>query len=141
MGYTYLDHEADIGIECTGKDRAEAFEEGALALLHLMADLDAVRPMRSIPVECRAPAADSLFVAWLNEIISLVGREEAIFSEVQVTGIREEGDDHVLTGTLRGETIDPERHHLETEVKAATYSGLALIEEPDRVTVRCVLDV
>jgi hypothetical protein len=30
---------------------------------------------------------------------------------------------------------------LGTEVKAATYSGLELIEEPGRVTVQCVLDI
>ncbi len=141
MSYTYLDHDADIGIQCSGASLEEAFEEGGRALFELMADPRSIRPDRTFPVECRAPGIDSLFVEFLNEILSLAGRKETVFSLVEVRKIAAEGEDWVLRGTLGGEEIDPLRHDLRTEVKGATYFGLSLTEEDGLFTLRCVLDI
>jgi SHS2 domain-containing protein len=141
MSFIYLDHEADIGIRCTGIDREEAFEEGGRALFNLMADPARIKSVLTIPVRCRANEIDLLFVEFLNEVLSLMGRNEAVFSEVEVHEIRREGEEFCLEGTLRGEPIDPARHDLRSEVKAATYSGLRCVEEEGRVTLQCVLDL
>ncbi len=141
MSYSYLDHDADIGIRCTGKGMKEAFEEGGRALLNLMADPKTIRPLRTYSFECRADSVESLFVEYLNEIISLVGRKETIFSIVEITDIRAGKEDHVVMGIVRGEEIDASRHELKTEVKAATYFGLELHEEGELITLQCVLDI
>jgi len=141
MSYTYLDHEADIGIRCSGRNRAEAFEEGGRALLNLVADPERIRPERSFDVRCRASGLDTLFVEYLNEIISLMGREDCVFSEVVILEIHRAGEEFLLKGTVRGEAIDPARHGLKTEIKAATYFGLELTETDREVTLQCVLDI
>jgi SHS2 domain-containing protein len=141
MSYSYLDHDADIGIQCTGKSLEEAFEEGGRALFNLMADPDRIRPDSTFTVECRASGIDSLFVEFLNEIISLVGRKETIFTTVEVREITVDGEDWILKGSISGEEIDLSRHDLKTEVKGATYFGLSLKEEDGLFTLRCVLDI
>jgi SHS2 domain-containing protein len=141
MSYSYLDHEADIGIRCTGKNLKEAFEEGGRALFNLMVDPEQVESLHTYPLECQAPGIDTLFVEYLNEILSLVGRKESLFSAVEVLEIRQEKGNHHLRATLRGEAIDFSRHHLKTEVKAATYFGLEYSETEGSVTLQCVLDL
>ena len=74
-------------------------------------------------------------------MLSLLGLRELALAEVgrvEVTG--QEGNWQAKV-TLRAEPIDPDRHELGTEVKAATYSGLRLTEEPDRITIQCLLDI
>lgn len=141
MSFTYLDHDADIGIRCEGGNRREAFAEGAMALLSLMADVEKVRSELTFRIECRAPGLDTLFVEFLNEIISLMGRREVVFAGVRIDGIEGDDNEYYLKGRLIGEGIDPTRHGLKTEVKAATYFGLEAVEEENRVTLQCVLDI
>jgi SHS2 domain-containing protein len=141
MSYTYLDHDADIGIRCTGKGMKETFQEGGRALLNLVADPKTIRPVQAYSFECHADSLESLFVEYLNEIISLIGRKETVFTSVEITDIRAEKEDHVVMGIVRGEEIDVSRHELKTEVKAATYFGLELHEEGELVTLQCVLDI
>lgn len=141
MSYSYLDHEADIGIRCTGRSLEEAFEEGGRALFNLMADPEEIESRVTYPLECRATGIDTLFVEYLNEIISLVGRKESLFSRVEIVEIREDEEGFHLKGSLHGEAIDPSRHHPKTEVKAATYFGLEYTEADGSVTLQCVLDL
>jgi SHS2 domain-containing protein len=141
MSYSYLDHEADIGIRCTGQSLKEAFEEGGRAIFNLMADPEEVEPLISCKLECRAAGVDTLFVEYLNEILSLSGRKEAVFSRVEIAEIGKCEEGYYLKGSLRGEAIDPSRHRLKTEVKAATYFGLEFTETEGLVTLQCVLDL
>jgi len=40
-----------------------------------------------------------------------------------------------------GEEINPEKHEIQTEVKAATFHGLKYEKNEDKVLLQCVLDV
>ncbi len=62
-------------------------------------------------------------------------------AEVGPVAVPGEEGNWQATVTFRDETIDPARHDLGTEVKAATYSGLLLTEAPTRTTIQCLLDI
>ena len=141
MPYEYLEHQADIGIRAWGRDYPEALAEAVRALAELMVEPEGVKPATELTASAQAPSRDLLAVELLNEVLSLLGLEELALAEVGPVEVTGEEGNWQATAILRGETIDPARHRLGTEVKAATYSGLHLTEAPTRTTIQCLLDI
>jgi SHS2 domain-containing protein len=141
MPYKYLDHEADIGIQATGDSVEEAFVEGAIATFNVMADIHEVKPLIEIDIKCEGNSIPLLFVGWLNELLSSADLNEMLFSGFSVTHILEKQGSYSLAGKAIGEKIDPKRHELKTEVKAATYSGLKYEVKGDKHILQCILDL
>src|SRR3989337_185138 len=131
MPYTYLDHEADVGIRATGSTLEEAFEQGAKAMLNVMWDISTIEA-RDIP---------ELFVEALNEILFKQDVEGLALARFQVNGISMMNGRYRLTGIAYGEPLNFEKHTVKTEVKAATYAGLRYEEKEGRYMVQCILDV
>lgn len=140
MPFQYLDHEADVGIRVWGPTLEDAFREGAKAMFGFMADISKVRPRAKVDISCDAVDIPSLFVEWLNALLSKKDINNLIFSEFEVK-IGKKGKDYTLTGVACGEAPDPQRHKLKTEVKAATYSGLKFERLKGNVYLTCVLDI
>ena len=141
MPYEYLEHQADIGIRACGRDYPEALAEAIRALAAVMVKPEGVKAVVEVAAQAEAPARDLLAVELLNEVLSLLLLKRIALADVgpvEVSG--EEGAWRART-TVGGETMDPARHELGTEVKAATYSGLKLTEEPGRTTFQCLLDI
>ena len=51
MPYTYLDHEADVGIRAIGDTLEEAFQEGAKAMLNVMWDISTIEERQNVSIE------------------------------------------------------------------------------------------
>lgn len=141
MPYRYLDHEADLGLEAWGATPQEALEAGAQGLLDLLVNTATVRPAEETPVEAEGGDPGALFVALLNAILAQRDITGHFFHRFRLESLTQAGDTWRVTGTLSGEPVDPDRHEIETEVKAATYAGLRVIEEPGKVSLRCILDL
>ena len=138
--FEYFDHEADIGIVGYGRNLEEAFEQGAKAMFNIMADINTIARERKVDIEVRANDREALFIEWLNELLARKDIEGMLFSEFDVR-IEEKGDMLVLKGMAKGEKINYEKHRVDIEVKAATYSQLK-IEKIDGIwKVQCVVDV
>lgn len=131
-----FEHGADIGIRGKGRTLEEAFSNGAKALFALMADLSTIEPQKEIQVECTAPDIETLFMVWLNQLISLADLEKMVLSEFNVT-IRNNN----LTAVARGESINPQKHDLGVEVKGATYTMLKVSKKSGYFIAQCVVDV
>lgn len=140
MPFEYLDHEADVIIVGLGTSREEAFREAARGLFNLMADLDDIRPSREVPIHHQASTLPDLFIGFLNELLFRRDVEELLFTDIILQVERGE-DTYHLSGTAFGEPIDPERHALHMEVKAATYAAYACEERDGVWKVQCVVDV
>jgi len=143
MPFEILDHEADAGVRGLGRTVEEAFTEGARGMFSLMVELDRVRPEEEVEVACRADSLETLFVAWLGELLLERDLKGLVFSrfEVRISHARE-GDGYHLQGRAWGEPLDPERHGVKVEVKAATYSGLKSGRTADGgYYVQCVVDL
>jgi len=139
--YEYLDHTADLGLRATGATPREALSEGAQAMLEAMADTSKVRETQEFEQHCRAPDVPALFVEWLNELLYQREVNDVLFASAYVTELDQQGDMWTLKGIAKGEPLDPNRHELYTEIKAATYYGLAYECSPNRCMIQCVLDV
>ncbi|MFC2174921.1 archease [archaeon] len=131
-----IEHEADVGIVASGETWEDAFAEGALAMLGVMADIEKVEPLQEVKIQAQANDRDALFVEFLNEILFLRDAEDLFLSKFEI-----KIGDGSLAGKAWGEKIGQEKHGVKIEVKAATYSGLKTWEENGKKFVQCVLDV
>ena len=136
MSFEHFEHQADIGIRGIGSNLAEAFEEAAKAMFNVMVDIDRVGPIKTIEIKCEAENNEELLVEWLNKLLAEATINNMVFSYFMVQ-IR----DHSLIGAVKGEHLDPEKHEIKTEVKAATYSQLKVAEENGKFIAQCVVDV
>lgn len=142
MPYTYLDHEADVGIRAIGDTLEEAFQEGAKAMLNVMWEIATIEERQNVSIESEARDIPELFVEALNEILSKQGIEELAIARFHVDEIkRQENGRYRLKGTAFGEPLNLEKHTVKTEVKAATYAGLRYEEKEGQHIVQCILDV
>ncbi len=137
MGYRVVDTTADIGVEAWGKDLKELFEETARGLLSLMADTEKVRVKEQIEWETEGIDAEDTLISMLNDIIYLHETKRMVFKDVQVKEI----DEKRVRFALKGERIDPERHTLNTEVKAATYHNIRIERKEDGFKTRVIFDL
>jgi SHS2 domain-containing protein len=136
VGWEHFPHEADVGIRGFGPTREAAFEQAALALMHVVAEIDQIRPREAIELTCAAPDDALLLVDWLNALIFEIATRSMLFArfEVRIDGAR-------LSGKAWGEPIDPARHQLAVEVKGATYTALEVARRDGGWVAQCVLDV
>jgi tRNA nucleotidyltransferase (CCA-adding enzyme) len=139
--YTYLEHTADLGIRAVGDTIEEAFGQGAQAMLDAITDTRGLACPLSSPVTCRAPDLPALFCEWLNELLYLAEVRRALWKNARVTRLARTGAEWALEGVVHGEPLDPERHDLHTEVKAATYAGLSYRQSGGQHILECVLDL
>lgn len=142
MPYSYYEHPSDIGIKASGRTLEEAFASGVEAALGVMFDLETVGSSVKAEITAEAPEIDLLFVEVINEVLSIMGRDELALKGLREANIKETTGGWSFTGTAFGEGLDLEKHVVETEVKGATYSGLSHTVEPDGThTFTCILDV
>jgi SHS2 domain-containing protein len=134
--WEHFPHEADMGVRGFGATEAEAFEQAALAMTAVAADLGAVQAREAVAIECEAPDRELLFADWLNGVIYEMATRKMLFGSfaVQIDGSR-------LRGQAWGERIDPARHHLAVEIKGATYTALRVARERDEWVAQTVVDV
>lgn len=132
--YELLDHTADVLVRAGGKDMEEAFANAAYALFDTMCDASAVEPLGVKKVELEAPDLEQLLVDWLSRLLFLCDVDDMLFSdfEVRITGTK-------LKARVRGERLDPDKHHLKTDVKAITYHMLEV--DRDTNTVQVLFDI
>ena len=113
---------ADLAIEAFGGTLKELFAQLGLGLFSIMCDLETVRPRETLEVAVEAPSREALLVNWVNELIYLHEVNQFFACKVRVGQMT----DKEIKAKLLGEKVDPERHALLTEVKAATYHELTL---------------
>lgn len=135
-GFVEIDHSSDIGIEAWGKDLAESLQNATLGLLSLLS-WNPVERVVERRIRVSSVSAEDLFVDWLGEVISMVGTHGELYGEVKV----ERAGEWFAEGVLRGEKIDPERHALRFDVKAATYHRLAVEKRSDGYHARVIFDL
>ena len=135
--WEHFPHSADIGVRGYGKTKAEAFENAAVALSHVMTDASNLAQDVTVHVSCDAADDAALLVEWLNALVFEVATRHLLFGRFHVRI-----EDGHLDGRAAGEPIDRDRHELAVEVKGATYTALDVYERPDGWWVaQCIVDV
>ncbi|MFX0050158.1 MAG: archease [Candidatus Hermodarchaeota archaeon] len=137
MSYEYFEHQADIGIRGKGKTLSEAFEQAALAMFEIMVETEDVKHDNLQIVEVQGNNLEELLLDWLSELLYLKDVEGKMYSRFEIDSI----DKNKLVAKVYGEPVDPSRHKLKLEVKAATWTQLAIIKNSDNWIAQCLVDV
>jgi SHS2 domain-containing protein len=135
--WEHFSHGSDIGVRGIGSSVEEAFEQAAVALTAVVADIATIEQQETIEIHCEAPDIELLLVSWLNAIIYEMAVRKMLFRgfRIVLTGCS-------LTGTLAGEKVDPERHRVAVEAKGATVTELKVHRDLDGQWVaQCIIDV
>jgi SHS2 domain-containing protein len=141
-GYTFLPDvaTADVCFEATGRTLAELLANAGLATEEVMVDLATVKPKVTRKIRLANAEVDKLLFDFLEELIYTKDKDLLLFSRFGLK-IEEKGGKHVLTGTMRGETIDTKRHRLMTDVKAVTLHMFKVERAASGWKARVVLDI
>lgn len=133
---------ADIAYEAYGKDLNELFENSALAIFELSADLKTIEAKEKIEFELENEKIDNLLYDFLSEILFLKDSKYMVFKKVKVT-IKEDKNNrkYHLKAVLEGDTINPEKQHLENDIKAVTMHMFELKKNKDGYMARIVVDI
>jgi SHS2 domain-containing protein len=135
--WEHFPHGADIGVRGFGPTPARAFEQAALAMTAVVTDPALVRRERKVEVTAQAPALDVLLVDFLDALVFEMAEKGLLFGafSVAIDGGR-------LKAEALGEGVSRERHQPSVEIKGATFTELAVVEDrPGLWRAQCVVDV
>jgi SHS2 domain-containing protein len=135
--YKIVEHTADIGVEVVSPDRNGVFTAAALAMFDIMFGLDTIDQKDRRRVSVSGDGPEELLVAWLNELLYVYAVEKLVFSGIAEADLR----DTSFSALALGEALDPGRHRVEVEIKAATYHEVMLRQKGGRWTARVIFDI
>jgi SHS2 domain-containing protein len=134
--YEVIEHTADIGLRIYGKDLKELFINAAMGLFSLITDLSKVRLTKSISVNITEENKEELLVSWLNELLFQFSAHNFLAKQFKINKI----SDNSVLADIRGQTIDLTKHKTLTEIKAATYHDLEIIETGKSFEAKVIFD-
>jgi SHS2 domain-containing protein len=139
MSYTVtpFDHTADKGIIVQAPRLEDLFTGAAVGMFDSMYRLEGVAADRDRQVAVTGAAAESLLVAWLQELIFLFEVEDEVYLDVTVHELSETS----LRATLHGRLLGPDILQIGAAVKAVTYHGLSLRRVEDGWEATLLFDV
>ena len=134
--WEHFHHQADIGIRGIGESIEEAFEEAAVSMVAVICDPETIEAKEQIQINWEGADKELLLADWLNALIYEMTIRNMLFCKFEV---------HIkakkLAGKAWGEKADEKKHDMAVEVKAATYSQLAVENQDGKWTAQCVVDV
>lgn len=139
--YKFLENVAiaDIAYEAYGRDLNELFRNAALAIFELSANLDTIGTDKKLEFELENEKIDSLLYDFLSEILFLKDSKYMVFKKASVS--IKEGKTNHLKAVLEGDTINPEKQHLENDIKAVTMHMFELKKEDGGYKATVVVDI
>ncbi len=129
---------ADVAFEAYGSTLSELFENAALAMMEVMVNTKQIKPKKKVQIELKDEDLKGLLFSWLNELLFYYGSEGLVFSKFEV---EVDASSYSLKASCLGEPINPEKHEIRTEVKAATYHRMEIRKEGDKWVARVILDI
>jgi len=135
--FKIIDHTADIGIHAVGKTPEELFESCALGMIYIiMGDQNfCAEAKRNIQVE--GIDNEDLLYSFLSDVLYFVDGEDFITTGFRNSVIK----DGKFETTALGFHLNPENHHIETEIKAVTYHLMKIVENEGVWKTDVIFDV
>ena len=135
--FEFIEHTADIGVRVWGVTLTELFSNAAFAMFSIVAELSGVREASNHLIEVTSRNREELLVEWLRELLYVSDVRRYLFSRFDLV----EMDETRLKAVCWGESIDPARHLLRTEVKTVTYHQLYIRESPGGLEAQVIFDI
>ena len=139
--FEFLEHMADAYIAAYGRSLAEAFENAALAMFETMTDTAKVEPKIEDEIEVEGFDEQSLLYNWLESLIVKFEMTGNLYSKFKITDIEKTDGGFRLKAKVWGEQFNPEKHPQKVGIKAVTYHRMEIKKEPEKVTVKFLLDL
>jgi SHS2 domain-containing protein len=135
--YHLIDHTADFGIRVSGIDSKDLFANAAEALFDVITDIDSLTGQDSCHVEVTGEDWSDLMINWLREILYLWNGEERLVKSVNITSLSA----NELSAQVVFDPYDPDRHAVNTEIKAVTYHQIQVKRTLSGWTARIIFDI
>ena len=139
--YEFLEHMADAYVAAYGKDLAEAFESAAVAMFDVMTEVEKVKAEVKDDVEVEAEDEYALLYSWLEDLLVKSDINRMLYSKFKISSIEKTSDGFRLKAKIWGEKFNPEKHPQKVGVKAVTYHRMEILKEPNKVTLKFILDI
>lgn len=130
---------ADIAYEAYGKDLNELFENSAIAIFELSANLKTVDAKKKLGVKFENEKIENLLYDFLSEILFLKDAKYMVFKKVKVS--INENKKYQLKAVLEGDTINPQKQQLENDIKAVTMHMFKVKKEKNQWKATVVVDI
>ncbi|MCF7916751.1 MAG: archease [Candidatus Omnitrophica bacterium] len=143
MGFRYLEEisTSDVAFSAWGKTKQELFLAAAEATLFLMLDNpEAVKEKESIDINLENDNLEMLLFDYLQELIFYKDAKQLLLKSTKPK-IKETDQGFLLKSKLKGERLDPQRHHLNADIKAVTLHQFKIEKNKDNWKATVVLDV
>jgi SHS2 domain-containing protein len=135
MSFRFLEHTADLRVECRAGSFEELLEAAAQALYSAALTVTYSRTDFEHTLELPAGGHEERLVRWLQELIFLMEVEHFVAAAFQF----QETGAGALGVTLRGYGYRPEDRA--AEIKAATYHGISVEKTQQGFVAQFLLDV
>ena len=135
--FEVIDHTADIGIIAYGADIKQLFSNAALGMFSLIAEPGDIEESVQRDTKISSQDMENLLVEWLNELLYIFDVEHIIFRRFKIDTLT----DNLLKVRCFGEKINPQKHELKREVKAATYHMLSINKEDNVYKAQLIFDI
>ena len=142
MGFRFLDHTADVQVQCWGSTLQEAFAQCALSLMAVITpDLKKITPTIEKDLWIKAEDKQSLLFDFLSEFLYIFDVEGLVFNEIWVVYINRTQLGYEMKAIVKGESFNNAKHETGTEVKAITYSFMEINEGMEKTEIKIVFDI
>ena len=135
--YEFIKHTADIGIKVYGKDKKSLFLNAAYAFFALITDLKTVTPKKEIKLEVKGQDLEDLFFNWLDELLFLFDTKGFVGCEITIEKLEQKK----ILAKIKGENFNPQKHPLNTCIKAVTYHNFKVNHIDDRFQAQVIFDI
>jgi len=136
-----IDHTGDVGIQITAPTLPTLFERAAHGMFWVLTDLETVQASDATYITVDGHDREALMVRWLSELNYRHTVDDVLYRGFEIDTIARSDDTHHLSATVRGESIDPDRHTVYTEIKAITFHGMEIQEANGGWTVQVIFDM
>ncbi len=130
---------ADIAFEAYGKNLSELFENAALVIFELSADLNTVDAKKKLEFALENEKIDNLLYDFLSEILFLKDSKYMVFKKAGVSIT--EDKEYKLEAVLEGDAINPQKQKLENDIKAVTMHMFEVKKVKDNWKATVVVDI
>jgi SHS2 domain-containing protein len=131
-----LDHSGDVGLEVWGATLGELLANATRGLATLMT-WSSIEPVLTRRIDVQAENPQDLLVDWLSAVILASATHAELYAAADVVV----SEDVAASGVVFGQALDPSRHALRFDVKAATYHAMVMEETASGYHARIVFDL
>jgi SHS2 domain-containing protein len=135
MSFRFLEHTADVQVECRASSFEGLLEEAARALYAIALSVVHDRRDMERTVGVTAPCREEILVRWLQELLFLLDTQRFVATSYTLSMASEGCMNAVLDGYIC-RVKDRAK-----EVKSATYHGLKVSESDGGLVARVIFDL